>query len=294
MEEKKIPKARADFETDSEYWTYRVTHPDEYKTEEQLEEEEEEKKALEVEPYGIFQCVACGFIIDEFQTKPDPRKKLIERLNKCPKCGKRKFRKISKERKKEIELQEKKKEKKQQINEAMIEREKIQTDVSDLLEDLTKNLLDKEITVTQFVNIFVRLSFRIANHIKKELPMDWISYRKYLLLMSDDVLEHYEYARNSEQEYLQYQELLDNGKESVEKDTWYTAYEGKYIEDNEHSIHHMELSNRVDRTITEEQLRKMRMKLEKDNRKSEYRMEKEIGKSEDLFRKDLLNNVKKI
>ena len=98
MEQEKL-KTLQDFlsegKTESDYWTYRIIHKEEF---DRLEEEREEKKEY---PYLILQCMNCGQIIDENITKPDITLPYNLRV-KC-KCGKFKFRAITEERKKELE-----------------------------------------------------------------------------------------------------------------------------------------------------------------------------------------------
>ena len=78
-------KTRSDFSTDSEWYTYVVTHPEFFKKDEEENNREEYQK-------GIFVCEKCGYIIDEtskdFETKENKNIKRDENSNilNCPKC----------------------------------------------------------------------------------------------------------------------------------------------------------------------------------------------------------------
>ena len=112
-EENKAKKTRADFSTDSEWWTYKITHPDEFKNVEEQEDQKDEEKPY---PLLIVQCQnkECGYIIDENELNPKPDENIpYEKRLKCPKCGGRKFKNIKdKEEKEKILKDQKEKEKK--------------------------------------------------------------------------------------------------------------------------------------------------------------------------------------
>ena len=61
-EENKRRKTREDFETDSEWYTYDITHP-----EENVESDEDKNDESLSKPYPliIVMCQKCGYIIDE-------------------------------------------------------------------------------------------------------------------------------------------------------------------------------------------------------------------------------------
>ena len=109
MEEEKKEKTRSDFSTDSEWYTYKITHPQEFEKND-IEEDEENKPKY---PLIIVQCLKCGFIIDENEQKPLPDTYIeYEKRLKCPKCGGKKFKYIkSKEEKENIIRAQKEKEK---------------------------------------------------------------------------------------------------------------------------------------------------------------------------------------
>ena len=132
-------KTRADFGTDSEWYTYLVTHP---------EKEEEEEEVKEEYQKGIFLCEKCGYIIDEtskdFDNNENKKIKRDENGNilKCPNCGAlgKYLKRISKEEK-EKELRKRKiKKEKEEDKKLKIARENIKDDMLDLLEDLRYRL----------------------------------------------------------------------------------------------------------------------------------------------------------
>lgn len=273
-------KTRSDFETDSEWYTYKVTHKE--KEEEDIAEEEEK-----YDEYGIFQCMNCGEIIDEFETKPDITKPLKDRL-KCPKCGKRKFKKITKEKKKlllkEIE-KKKKREKEKRTRNAEIEREKFEIEIKDLLEDLRGKLFDNKISPNQFVNIFLRISFIIARTTLREVPIDdWLHFQKLLLSMSDDVMKTYDINIDCETEY-------QNCKENMEQNELYIAYLKKYEESDRYSLGQYELGRRVEDYETE--LKVIELENEKSMRFAQKIEEKNVDRTNKSFQKELEKNVKK-
>lgn len=272
-------KTRSDFETDSEWYTYKIIHKE--KEEDVVQEEEKHDE------YGIFQCINCGEIIDEFETKPDITKPLKDRL-KCPKCGKRKFKKITKEKKKlllkEIE-QKKKREKEKRTRNAEIEREKFEDEIKYLLKDLREKLFDNSINPNQFVNIFLRVSFIIARTTLREVPIDdWLHFQKLLLSMSDDVMKTYDINIDCESEY-------KHCKEDIEQNELYIAYVKKYEENDRYSISQYDLEKRVDEYEIE--LRVTELENERIMKLAQKEEEKNIDRTNKSFQKELEKSVKK-
>ena len=80
-------KNRSDFSTDSEWYTYMVTHPEEF------EENDEEKDKTDKKEYvkSIYLCEKCGQIIDETEKDFDKKFKDLKKdengnIISCPKC----------------------------------------------------------------------------------------------------------------------------------------------------------------------------------------------------------------
>lgn len=280
-------KSRSDFSTDSDWYTYMVTHPEEF---EESEEDVEEKKEYQK---SIFYCEKCGYIIDETDKnfEKEESKKIKRDLNgnilECPKCkaSSKYLKKIDKDKKAEILKKRKNKEERDKEKREEIERANIKDDLMDLLEDLSERLLNDEISSKRFVAIFMYLSKRIIDRNAKEIDIDWIHYRKVLLSMCDNVLSQYKVNQSAE-EILQY---LD---EDIEQDKLYLAELRYYIEDEKFSIADYEMQERVkeyemqennifkkerEREL-EEQYQKRRVELEeKANIRYQRRLERSIN-----------------
>lgn len=147
-------RTRNDYETDSQYYQDRITHPEWFEP-----AEEEEAPAY---PYLILQCTNCQTIIDENETKPNIALPYDKRV-KCPKCGKRKFKVIkTKEEKekilKQLKLKSKKeKERKEKI--LSIALYQIKSDIKEIQSDLSGMLEQGKITPKQFASLMHNLIF---------------------------------------------------------------------------------------------------------------------------------------
>lgn len=231
-------KTREDFSTDSEWYTYVITHPDEFN------ENSEEKEVKKEYKKGIFLCEKCGYIIDEMQKDFEVSfKNKIKRdedgnILNCPNCGGRNLKRITKDKKNEILRKNADKKNKEKRKREDIERANIKDDLMDLLEDLSTRLLNDEISPKRLVAIFMFLSKKIIDRNAKELEIDWMHYRKVLLSMCDNVLSQYDVNQDAE-EILQY---LD---EDIEQDALYLAELKYYINDDKFSISDYEMQERI-------------------------------------------------
>ena len=284
-EEKKATKTRADFSTDSEWWTYKITHPQEF--EEKNKEDEDEEKKDKPYPLIIIQCLKCGYIIDENEAEPKPDEEIPykDRI-KCPKCkNKAKFKAIKdKDEKEKIIKEQKDKEEKEKEKKIKIEKANIKDDLKDLLEDLEQRLFNGEISQKRFVALFINLSIKIISRNAKEYNVDWIKYKNKLYSLCDSVLSQYNVEMEAE-------EILQGYDEQIEDDRLYLAQYKYYIEDDKFSIADYEMQERVkeyemqenniirkekEREL-EEKYQKRRIEFEeKANRRYQRRLERSI------------------
>lgn len=189
--EEEVYKTREDFETESEWYTYCIENGlDPFSGEPEKNEDEENEKYDE---YGIFVCLNCGYIIDENETKPDITKPYSERLT-CPNCKKRKFRKISSKRKKEILDERKQKEKNEKIKQDRlynVTMEKIKKSITKIEYDLTEMLEDKKISQKRFMALMYQLCYFEYKYYNKNkyLDLDYNLFKDYAKSVCKTVLE---------------------------------------------------------------------------------------------------------
>ncbi len=176
---------REDFETEAEWYTYMITHPEE---EENVEDEEEYQK-------GIYQCLKCGYILDE--TDKDCKytiEDLRTKLKGCPKCKGKKFKKITKEAKQkyEEEQEEKKKEKsKADARYIKVTLDKINRELNDIKKELLSELENNKITPEHFASLMVNLSFLVYKYYRKDdnIQLFWTSIREFSRDAAKNALE---------------------------------------------------------------------------------------------------------
>ena len=277
-------KTRADFDTDSEWYTYLVTHP---------EKEEEEEEVKEEYQKGIFLCEKCGYIIDEtskdFDKSENKKIKRDENGNilKCPNCGAlgKHLKRISKEEKeKELRKRRIKKEKEEE-RKLKIARGNIKDDMLDLLEDLRYRLENDEISIKRFTALFINLSKRIIDRNAKDIDIDWLEYRRAIFGMADAAIDLYNVKTDAES-------IIEDYDENIEEDKLYIAEYKYYIEDDKFAIADYEMQERIKeydkmqdnlfkeerKKALEEEYQKRRIALEKkaDDR-IQRRMERNIS-----------------
>lgn len=275
-------KTRADFGTDSEWYTYLVTHP---------EKEEEEEEVKEEYQKGIFLCEKCGYIIDEtskdFDKNENKKIKRDENGNilKCPNCGAlgKYLKRISKEEK-EKELRKRKiKKEKEEDKKLKIARENIKDDMLDLLEDLRYRLENNELDIKRFIAVFINLSKRIIDRNAKDIDIDWLEYRRAIFSMADAVIDLYDVKTDAES-------IIEDYEENIEEDKLYIAEYKYYIEDDKFAIADYEMQERIKeydkmqdnlfkeerKKALEEEYQKRRIALEK---KADDRIQRRIERS---------------
>ncbi len=183
-------KTRADFATDSEWYTYLITHP---------EEEAVEEVTF---PLLIVQCMNCKYIIDETEQNPKPDITIpYDKRLKCPKCGKRRFKVIkSKEEKekilkkqKEEQEKEKQKELEKKVNLKLLKStlKKIRIELEDLRDELMDKLNQGKISSARFSALLVNLTANIYKYYRKDdnISLYWSTFRDFAFETSKNVLE---------------------------------------------------------------------------------------------------------
>lgn len=275
-------KTRADFDTDSEWYTYLVTHP---------EKEEEEEEVKEEYQKGIFLCEKCGYIIDEtskdFDKNENKKIKRDENGNilKCPNCGAigKNLKRISKEEKEKILRKRRIKKEKEEDRKLKLARENIKDDMLDLLEDLRYRLENDEISIKRFIALFINLSKRIIDRNAKDIDIDWLEYRRAIFGMADAAIDLYNVKTDAES-------IIEDYDENIEEDKLYIAEYKYYIEDDKFAIADYEMQERIKeydkmqdnlfkeerKKALEEEYQKRRIALEK---KADDRIQRRIERS---------------
>lgn len=239
MEDEKKKKTRADFATDSEWYTYRITHPDENQKAKEEEEKQEEKKPY---PLIIVECQKCGYIIDEteLEKKPDETIPYEKRL-KCPKCGGRKFKQIkSKEEKEKILKARKEKEKKEKAEKLRFIKstiKKLSMELEELKKELEEELNQGNITPQRYVALLINLTYNIYKYYRNDekIAMFYKNFREFAYGTSENVLEKY-YEQEKVEEVMdallkEYNEVKDFDLIYLNKSLTY-AQEAEMMENN--------------------------------------------------------------
>ncbi len=274
-------KTRADFSTDSEWYTYMVTHPDIFKK----KDEEDSPKKQEYQK-GIFLCEKCGLVIDEtangFEKAFKGRIKRDENGNitNCPNCNasSKYLKKITKERMQEIKRKKKKKEENGKLKQTKIAKENIKDDLLDLLDDLEKRLINNEIDIKRFVVIFMNLSKKIVDRNCKgvDLDIDWLDYRKNMLDACQLVIDSHSLNEDA-------QKLMLGYEEDINQDKLYLAEFEYYINDDKYSIADYELSERIKEYDNAKQnifLKEQKQEVEKNFQKRRIELEEKARNRE--------------
>ena len=281
-------KTRQDFSTDSEWYTYMVTHPEEFKEDEI--DNSKEKQYIK----GIFLCEKCGFIIDETNKdfeKSTENKKIKRDTNgnilNCPNCGTsaKKLKKITNEKKLEIIKKRKRAQEKEEQRNLDIAKENIKDDLMDLLNDLKTRVLDDEIDIKRFVVVFMNLSHKIVKRNGKDLDIDWIAYRKTMLDSCQMVIDAYNVKADAEN-------IMEEYDTDIAMDNLYLAEYKYYIEDDKYSIADYEMAERIkeyenmennlfkkerERAIEQEFQERRKILEEKANKREQRRIERAIS-----------------
>lgn len=299
-----IRKKREDFETESAWRTYLVTHPEE--KEERFEEESE------VTIYYVCKNPKCDFIKKQtVSITPSQVEEIVAALpkGKCPNCGSEGFKMLNKEEyeqelkriekiKKEKNNDSKQKEKEEAVTEAKEILQEALEDIKELYEDLRRKLEKKSITPKCFVTLFYNISFDIMNSVNKSYRknyyaglIDLKSERKTILEMGQIVLDLYDI----EEEQISIIENYD--KESDENyKVIYNVYNSKYELGLSEEFEEYKRETRLENYIADI---KRRRKLEEKNLnrvmdKSKKRADKLQEKEFNSFADSLSSDVKKI
>ena len=258
MEEEKkvgtVAEYLANGKTESEYWTDVVTGKiitknDYDKLQEEKENEEgNDKKAI---IYYVCRNRDCNNLM---QSQEEIEEKYIniikEDLSKtrCPKCGEKGFKLITKEdhdKQEKLNKNKLKKDKEKELNHnrllkradkaiIFIERER-----EKLFDDLSNKLKNGDITPQRFISLFYNCNYLIMKSAKRnyDIPnFDWNENKKTIMKMADEVIRIYEIQESEDEILLSY---------DVRKDEIYKVYEENYIEGNEEAFNEYKQATRL-------------------------------------------------
>lgn len=287
--EEENPKTRADFNTDSEWYTYKVTHRSLFE-----EESSDEENKNEIPP-AIYQCRLCGYIINE--TIP-PFVKLEDYEGKCPGCGcvidaknyrlvKSEHLKKAEEYKKEKELrkkQEENSEKKLLTLKANSLKKKIKEELMDIYEDLKKELELGNIDAKRFSQLLINLFYNVIKYNKSNvIDISWSEFRDLTFDMAGNILDTYNIKEELEDVLTDYEK---------EKDDMYLEYSLKIANDAKSSQEDLESIQKIEKDIA---LLESQISTRKDiNDEYMKRVEKNQERLEDKYELDLKKQLKSL
>ena len=188
-------KTRKDFDTDSDYYTYMITHP-----EDEIEDEEEKEKEPD---YVYYKCSnpKCDFVMKSNVKIPADKMQEVKDMlldEQCPKCGKRGFVIIDKDEYTKLDKKKKEKEKQEKIKHNRmvdITIKKIKDDISDLQKELEEALLKEEITPKRFSALMYNLTFNIFRYYTRrndKMDISWSDFSRLARSISEDILYKYD------------------------------------------------------------------------------------------------------
>lgn len=301
-----IRKKREDFETESAWRTYELTHP------EKKDEEEEFEYESEVTIYYVCKNPKCDFIKKQTVSVTPSQLKEIEDMlpkGKCPNCGSNGFKKLSKEEyekelkrieklKKNSEEEKNKEFKEEATSEAKLVLKDALDDIKDLYEDLRIKLKRNDITPKCFVTLFYNISFDIMNSVNKSYRkkyyaglIDLNKERKTILDMGQIILDLY----NIEEEQI---DIIENYDKETDENyqVIYNVYNSKYELDRNEEFEDYKRETRLENYIKDiERKRKLQEnQINKVMDKSQKRADKLQNKEEKSFADSLSGYVKKI
>ena len=237
-------------------------------------------------------CEKCGLVIDEtakgFEKafKGKIKRDELGNIINCPNCGasKKFLKKITKEKMEEIKIRQKRKKEKAQNRERTIANENIKDDLIDLLDDLSKRVLNDEIPVKRFVVIFMNLSKKIVDRYSKnvDLDIDWLDYRKNMLEACQIVIDSYSFKEEATK-------LMESYNDDIEQDKLYLAELEYYINDDKYSVAAYEYEERIKEYDNKsknlfDKERKMQLEKEYQKRREELQNKAEAREKRRLER----------
>lgn len=296
-------KTRKDFETDSAWRTYMITHPDEFA---------EDDKDEEIEVTIYYKCLnlKCDYVATKKHNIPKSKvQDLVGSLAKgtCPKCGYHGFKLIDEKDyiklKKESEQNEKMKYEEKPYDKKMVKitLDKIKKDIQKIEYDLESLLNDGKITPKRYTALMYNLIFSEYKYYAKDGTFDFsmTDFKKLATDLSDAIIEKYDvkesldgiladYSAEEDLLYLKYTKLI--AEESL------LSKDGRELEDASRDIEMLQkkISLQED-LIKRAQLDKgLQEKYnEKRNRNEDRLAEKEINKAENKFLSELEKSTKK-
>lgn len=238
---------------DDEYNAQKDTGSTEYwqkKWKEEKEEKQEEEKKLSEEVVLYYKCPKCGYVS---KTKDKVQLRYVDEIvaklgtSVCPECGHTGLKLVDKKEYEKLyekyKLIQKEKLKKKDVDidkKRNVINKNIKEDTKDLMDDLRQRILSDKLSPKFFVSIFCKLSVDIAKRYSKDLPgsVDYISFTKQILNLSDTVLDYYDVKEDSEK-------VLQECDEDIEQNELYLAEYKYYIEDDKYALPDYELANKV-------------------------------------------------
>lgn len=268
----------------------------EWKKEKEQKKEEEKKLSELVDIYVKCTNPRCGYVSKSIK-KVEYRyvDEIMQKYSnsKCPICGHKGFKLISKKEFEKLDAEFKKKQHEKEKKEKLDIKKKLEVinsnirdDVEDLMEDLNSRLIYGKMSPKTFVNIFYKLSVDIAKRYTKDIPGSLDpSYYKAILSICDIALDKYNVKEDAET-------ILREMDEKIEENKLYIAEYEYYINDKKDSIYKYEKSEKekeyknildnlskqeIDRKLEEEfQDRKVEL-AEKAQKRDERRKLRELS-----------------
>jgi predicted nucleic acid-binding Zn-ribbon protein len=294
MDEISSKKTRDDFSTDSEWYTYMITHEDEMKDENEDDIEDNKKKF----PLIIVECQKCGYIIDESELPNPPDENMpYENRLKCPKCGGRKFKQLSKEEKEKIIRARKEKERKEKAEKLSFVKatlKKIGQELEELKEELDKELEQGNITPERYVALLINLVYNIYKYYRNDdrISMFYKDFRTFSYGISENVLSKY-YEKEEVEETLD--NLLKEYNEVKDFDLIYLNKSLNYAQDAEIVGNSSDIE--IDKNEVFNDIKTLEYKIEQQenyNERLEEILQKDIVRKNDIDENSLFKELKRI
>ncbi|MEG1008527.1 MAG: hypothetical protein RSE41_07175 [Clostridia bacterium] len=219
-----MDKTRNDFKTDTEWYRYLATN----------EEKEEVKNTEIIDVY--YTCVNCNFV-KAIKVESSYIDDIVSQLKTgiCPKCKHKGFKLIdAKEYKRIVKLNKSNKsnDKEKIYQNAVYAKNYILDEREKVFKDLTNKLKNKKISPERFVSLFYNICFDIMKRAAKNFNVpsfDWLSERKYILDMGQEVIELYNikesqedllknYDKEADEIYLEYRNVYEYERDEYKQD----------------------------------------------------------------------------